>query len=132
SGTVAKLAGVSEGMHFHYAGYLIQRIRFQANDPLLPALKACGYHIEPDVYTKNTMVVEFPIRAAHADDPSFASAGTVSIAEQLATQSFLQTYWSDNAVSCTVTFQPEEADQIADLLSQYRHVIKSTSMLPYV
>lgn len=29
SGTVAKLAGVSEGMHFHYAGYLIQRIRFK-------------------------------------------------------------------------------------------------------
>lgn len=57
SGTVAKLAGVSEGMHFHYAGYLIQRIRFQGNDPLLPALQACGYHIEPDVYTKGTMVL---------------------------------------------------------------------------
>lgn len=27
SGTVAKLAGVSEGMHFHYSNYLIQRIR---------------------------------------------------------------------------------------------------------
>ncbi|EPC98915.1 ribonucleotide reductase subunit alpha, partial [Lacticaseibacillus paracasei subsp. paracasei CNCM I-4648] len=132
SGTVAKLAGVSEGMHFHYAGYLIQRIRFQGNDPLLPALQACGYHIEPDVYTKGTMVVEFPIRAAHADDPAFASAGTVSIAEQIATQAFLQTYWSDNAVSCTVTFQPKEADQIAGLLFQFRHVIKSTSMLPYV
>ncbi len=117
SGTVAKLAGVSEGMHFHYAGYLIQRIRFQGNDPLLPALQACGYHIEPDVYTKGTMVVEFPIRAAHADDPAFASAGTVSIAEQIATQAFLQTYWSDNAVSCTVTFQPKEADQIAGLVS---------------
>ena len=46
SGTVAKLAGVSEGMHFHYAGYLIQRIRFQDTDPLLPALKKCGYHME--------------------------------------------------------------------------------------
>lgn len=132
SGTVAKLAGVSEGMHFHYAGYLIQRIRFQDNDPLLPALQACGYHIEPDVYTKNTMCVEFPIRAAHADDPAFASAGTVSIAEQFATQAFLQKYWSDNAVSCTVTFQPKEADQIAGLLRQYSSAIKSTSLLPYI
>ncbi|ERL64624.1 ribonucleoside-triphosphate reductase, adenosylcobalamin-dependent [Schleiferilactobacillus shenzhenensis] len=132
SGTVAKLAGVSEGMHFHYAGYLIQRIRFQDNDPLLPALKACGYHIEPDVYTKNTMCVEFPIRAAHADSPSFASAGTVAIAEQFATQAFLQKYWSDNAVSCTITFQPKEAAQIAPLLRQYRHAIKSTSLLPYI
>lgn len=131
SGTVAKLAGVSEGMHFHYAGYLIQRIRFQDSDPLLPALAACGYHIEPDVYTKNTMCVEFPVKAANADDPQFASAGNVSIAEQFATQAFLQTYWSDNAVSCTVTFQPDEANQIAGLLTQYRHTTKSTSLLPY-
>ncbi|KRL20808.1 ribonucleoside-triphosphate reductase, adenosylcobalamin-dependent [Lentilactobacillus kisonensis] len=131
SGTVAKLAGVSEGMHFHYAGYLIQRIRFQDTDPLLPALKAVGYKVEPDVYTKNTMVVEFPVRAAHADSKDFASAGNVSIAEQFATQAFLQTYWSDNAVSCTVTFQPEEGDQIAPLMKQYRHTTKSTSLLPY-
>ncbi len=131
SGTVAKLAGVSEGMHFHYAGYLIQRIRFQDSDPLLPALKACGYKIEPDVYTKHTMCVEFPVKAANADDPNFASAGSVSIAEQFATQAFLQTYWSDNAVSCTITFQPNEADEIAPLMYQYRHVTKSTSLLPY-
>lgn len=131
SGTVAKLAGMSEGMHFHYAPYLIQRIRFQANDPLLPALKACGYHIEPDVYTKNTMCVEFPIKAINADDPHFASAGNVSIEEQFATQAFLQKYWSDNAVSCTITFQPKEAAKIADLLYQYRFNTKSTSLLPY-
>jgi len=131
SGTVAKLAGVSEGMHFHYAGYLIQRIRFQDSDPLLPALKACGYKIEPDVYTKHTMCVEFPVKAANADNPNFASAGSVSIAEQFATQAFLQTYWSDNAVSCTITFQADEAKEIAPLMYQYRHVTKSTSLLPY-
>lgn len=131
SGTVAKLAGVSEGMHFHYAGYLIQRIRFQASDPLLPALKECGYSTEPDIYTKNTICVEFPLRAANADSKHFASAGTVSIEEQFATQAFLQKYWSDNAVSCTVTFQDNESKEIAPLLHQYRHEIKSTSLLPY-
>lgn len=131
SGTVAKLAGASEGMHFHYAGYLIQRVRFQDNDPLLLALSAAGYHMEPDVYTKNTMYVEFPMRASHADDPEFASAGTVSIAEQFATQAFLQEYWSDNAVSCTITFQPEEGAEISSLLRQYRFITKSTSLLPY-
>lgn len=131
SGTVAKLAGVSEGMHFHYSGYLIQRIRFQETDPLLPALKDCGYRTEPDIYTPHTICVEFPIKAANADSDNFASAGTVSIAEQFATQAFLQTYWSDNAVSCTITFQNDESDQIAPLLHQYRYAIKSTSLLPY-
>jgi hypothetical protein len=129
---VAKLAGVSEGMHFHYAGYLIQRIRFQDSDPLLPALRLSGYKTEPDVYTKNTVCVEFPVRAAHADSKEFASAGTVSIEEQFATQAFLQKYWSDNAVSCTITFQPkQEGSKIAGLMKQYRHSIKSTSLLPY-
>lgn len=131
SGTVAKLAGVSEGMHFHYAGYLIQRIRFQDTDPLLDALRKCGYHMEPDIYTKHTVCVEFPVRAKNADSPAFASAGTVSIAEQFATQAFLQKYWSDNSVSCTITFQDNEASQIAPLLKQYQTSIKSTSLLPY-
>lgn len=131
SGTVAKLAGVSEGMHFHYAGYLIQRIRFQDTDPLLPALQACGYHMEPDIYTKHTTCVEFPVKAANADNENFASAGTVSIAEQFATQAFLQKYWSDNAVSCTITFQKDESAQIPTLLRQYQTGIKSTSLLPY-
>lgn len=131
SGTVAKLAGVSEGMHFHYAPYLIQRIRFQDDDPLLPALLACGYKIEPDVYTAHTMCVEFPVKAAHAESEDFASAGNVSAEEQLATQAFLQTYWSDNAVSCTVTFQEDEKPSLPKVLSAYAGSIKSTSMLPY-
>lgn len=32
---------------------------------------------------------------------------------------------------CTITFQNDESDQIAPLLHQYRHAIKSTSLLPY-
>ena len=125
------MAGASEGMHFHYGAYLIQRIRFQNSDPLLPALKACGYRTEADIYTENTTCVEFPVKAVGADNPNFASAGTVSIAEQFATQAFLQTYWSDNAVSCTITFQDSEGDQVESLLRQYRFIIKSTSLLPY-
>ena len=75
--------------------------------------------------------MEFPIKAVGVDNPNFASAGTVSIAEQFATQAFLQTYWSDNAVSCTITFQDSESDQVESLLRQYRFITKSTSLLPY-
>ena len=132
SGTVAKLAGVSEGMHFQWAGHFIQRIRFQDDDPLLEALKACGYCMEPDVYTKHTMVVEFPVKASHWQSDSFASAGTVSAEEQLATQAFLQAYWSDNAVSCTVTFQKKEESQLPSILAEFAGRIKSTSLLGYV
>jgi ribonucleoside-triphosphate reductase (thioredoxin) len=131
SGTVSKLAGVSEGVHYHYDKYLIQRIRFQANDPLLPAIEMAGYHIEDDVYSPNTKVVEFLVKAASADEEGFVSAGEVSIEEQFAVQAFMQTYWADNSVSCTITFHKHEHDKIAPLFVQYKDVTKSTSLLPF-
>ena len=131
SGTVSKLAGVSEGVHYHYDKYLIQRIRFQSDDPLIPAIKAAGYKTEPDAYSPNTTVVEFPVKAASADKDGFISAREVSIEEQFANQAFLQAYWSDNSVSCTITFKEHEVDKIAKLLRQYRNYTKSTSLLPF-
>jgi ribonucleoside-triphosphate reductase (thioredoxin) len=131
SGTVSKLAGVSEGVHYHYDKYLIQRIRFQANDPLIPAIKMAGYHIEDCVYSANTKVVEFLVKAASADEEGFISAGEVSIEEQFAVQAFMQKYWADNSVSCTITFHEHEHDKIAPLFVQYKDVTKSTSLLPF-
>lgn len=131
SGTVSKLVGVSEGVHFHYDKYLIQRIRFQANDPLIPAIEAAGYKTEPDAYSSNTTCVEFLVKAPSADEEGFISAGEVSIEEQFAVQAFMQKYWSDNSVSCTITFQKDEADKIASLFRQYRNYTKSTSLLPF-
>ncbi|WP_353949327.1 ribonucleoside-triphosphate reductase, adenosylcobalamin-dependent [Sporolactobacillus sp. Y61] len=131
SGTVSKLAGISEGMHFSFDKYLIQRIRFQDSDPLLPALRKAGYKVEKDVYSENTMVAEFPVKAGGAEYDRFVSANDVSIDEQFATQLFLQTYWADNSVSCTITFHKDEAGKIAGLLRQYRKACKSTSLLPY-
>jgi ribonucleoside-triphosphate reductase, adenosylcobalamin-dependent len=131
SGTVSKLAGVSEGMHFSFDKYIIQRIRFQDSDPLVPAIEKAGYPVEKDAYSANTMVASFPVKAEGAELAHFVSANDVSIEEQFATQAFLQTYWSDNSVSCTITFHPEEKDKISGLFRQYRLSCKSTSLLPY-
>ena len=95
-------------------------------------LKECGYKVEADIYNKHTMCVEFPVKPFGADLDTFASAGDVSASEQLATQAFLQRYWSDNAVSCTVTFRKEEEGSLPSILSAYAGKIKSTSLLQYV
>ncbi len=131
SGTVSLLAGVSPGIHWNYAPYYIRRIRFPKNDQLLELLKQGNYQMEPDVYSETATVVEFYVKAPGAECENFKSAGTVSIEEQIATQAFIQTYWADNSVSCTITFKEEEKEKIAALLKQYKGIIKSTSMLPY-
>lgn len=133
SGTVSKLPGLSAGIHFHYAPYLIQRIRFHELDGNLAILRRLGFHIEPAMREPNTMVVSFPVKAPNADHPNFQSAGNTSLEEQFANQYFFAYAWADNAVSATLTFQFEKDEhlQIEKLLSWYGKRVKTISLLPY-
>lgn len=114
SGTVSILMGVSPGQHFHWAPYMIRRVRMAASAQLVPVLMECGYNIEyaikgwddkgENVYDYNTVVIEFPVKAPTAENALFQSAGDVTLREQAALQALLATYWSDNAVSATLSF----------------------------
>lgn len=115
SGTVSLLMGCSPGQHYHWAPYMIRRVRMASSAPLVPVLRECGYHIEEAIvgfnadgspkYDSNTLVVEFPVKAPTADHTNFQSAGDVPLREQAALQALLATYWSDNAVSATLSFK---------------------------
>ena len=124
SGTVSLLAGVNPGCHFPEFDYYIRRVRIAKGSPLLNVLKQSGYTIEQDVVDKSSWVVEFPIRNEGK------SLKDVSIWEQVALAAFLQKFWSDNQVSCTVTFRPEEAKQIKTVLEYFKYDLKSISFLP--
>jgi ribonucleoside-triphosphate reductase (thioredoxin) len=51
--------------------------------------------------------------------------------EQLGLAAFLQRYWADNQVSCTVTFDPEtEGPQLQNALNLYQYQLKGISFLP--
>ena len=51
--------------------------------------------------------------------------------EQMALASFMQRYWADNQVSCTVTFDPKkEGPQIATALNSFQYQLKGISLLP--
>jgi ribonucleoside-triphosphate reductase len=59
-----------------------------------------------------TLVVEFPVKAPTADHENFQSAGDVPLREQAALQALLATYWSDNAVSATLSFKKAQAKPV--------------------
>jgi ribonucleoside-triphosphate reductase len=115
SGTVSILMGVSPGQHYHWSPFMIRRIRMSANAPLVDVLIKCGYYVEPavkgfdadgnNVYDYSTVVCEFPVKAPTAEHAKFQSAGEVPLREQAALQALLATYWSDNAVSATLSFK---------------------------
>lgn len=126
SGTVSLLAGVNPGCHFPEFDYYIRRVRVAKNSPLIPAIIDSGLRIEDDVVDSSSAVVEFPV---HNEGRSLKD---VSIWEQVALATFLQKYWSDNQVSCTVTFKPEERNQIKPVLDFYKYDLKSISFLPKI
>jgi adenosylcobalamin-dependent ribonucleoside-triphosphate reductase len=131
SGTVAKLPGVSSGIHWNYSQYLIQRIRFHETDPNLKVMEAAGLPIERAAKEPNTMVVEFAVMNANAEHPNFLGAGDIPLEVQFANQYLFAYAWADNAVSATLTFKYDETDKIEPLLAAYNNKIKSTSLLPY-
>jgi len=127
SGTVSLLNGSTPGIHYPEDEYYIRRIRFSADSTLLPALKEAGYKIEKDSYSPNTMCVEFPVH-----EPFFMKGKRdISMWEQLEIAAQYQYYWADNSVSITVTFHPDEADQIKDALEMYEARLKAVSFLRY-
>jgi ribonucleoside-triphosphate reductase (thioredoxin) len=151
SGSISKLMGVSAGQHDHWDRYYIQRIRIAADAPIMDLIYKAGYPVEPMilgrkddgtvVYDYNTVVVEFPMKAPTADHPKFRSSREIPLMEQAERQAILQTYWSDNAVSATLTFHkpsPENGltdeqviEEITEVLDRFKGVFKSTSLLPH-
>lgn len=156
SGSQSKVMGVSAGQHDHWSPYFIQRMRIASDAPVMDLIYASGYPVEPVIkgrteegaplYDNHTVVVEFPVKAPTADHPNFKSSKDVPLMEQAERQAILQTYWSDNAVSATLTFHravevdgvwengithEDVIEEITQVLEKYQGVFKSTSLLPH-
>jgi ribonucleoside-triphosphate reductase len=127
SGTVSLLAGVSSGVHFPVGGYVLRRVRVAAESPVAGLLAAGGVPSQPDVYSENTTVFEFPLAYNHGRTRSVKH---VSVYEQAALVAMLQRCWADNAVSNTLTVQPSEMGQVERVLALFAPQVKSLSLMP--
>ena len=129
SGTVSLLPGVTPGVHPGFSRHYIRRIRFSVDDPIVAACRKNGYHVEPKVEfdgtpDHGTQIVSFPVDGG-ADT---ITASQVSAVKQMDMQRFLQTHWSDNAVSVTVYYRDDELPEIkAKLTDEYRDGVKTIS-----
>lgn len=125
-GTTPLLVGVEGGLKLPTSQYYMRTIRIDHISPLIPALESAGYRVETDRTTPRTKVVYFPCKAP--DGVRLATETTVW--EQAVIFTALQKYWSDNMVSATLTFQPNEAKDLARLVQAYEGQWKCVSFLP--
>lgn len=131
SGTLSLLPGVTSGVHPAYSQYMIRRIRFASNHPIVDVVRKAGYNVEyqrkfDGTEDYGTVVAEFPL--AYPEGTALASE--TSAIEQMEFVKRLQSEWSDNAVSCTVYYKLEELDGIkAYLKKNFNKTFKTLSFL---
>lgn len=144
TGTIAKMPGVSEGVHPIFAQYFIRRIRFSKLDPdqvrQVEQYRARGYRVVDDIYAANTAVVEIPTKdtlVQAVEDIGLPaeiveSAADLSLNDMLRFQRGYQRYWADNAVSYTANFDPEKytASDIRSSLVLFGGDLKGATVFP--
>jgi adenosylcobalamin-dependent ribonucleoside-triphosphate reductase len=149
SGTVSILAGATPGIHYTHAEFYFRTVRIPVESPLVVKLLKAGYRIEIDVNNavredksailikdsaalesyKNsgfTTVVYFPVKEKNFTKSKFDA----TLWEQLTFVREMQHYWSDNSVSCTVTVQEHEKDQLPTAIEAFAPYVKTLSFLP--
>jgi ribonucleoside-triphosphate reductase (thioredoxin) len=126
SGTVSLMSGATPGVHWPPGGkHYLRAIRFADTDPLVPEFIMAGYTVEPDIVSRNTVVVYFPI------ETNVRGEKEVTIFEKINLASEAQRHWSDNSVSATISFDAKlEAEFVPTVLNMYEGKLKTISFLP--
>lgn len=147
TGTIAKLPGVTEGIHPVFALYFIRRIRFSIVDP--DQWATCmdyanrGFLVEPDAAAAETMVVSIPTKDILLDQvaalwgPERAhelvqSPAELTLQDMLNVQAMYQDLWADNAVSYTANVDPKKysVTDLTQLLTEYGPELKGGTVFP--
>jgi ribonucleoside-triphosphate reductase len=143
TGTIAKLAGRTEGIHPPYAKYFIRRVRYSTIDPdqnrKVKEFRLLGYDVEADLYTPNTVVVSFPTKESLVaeleelgiSEDILESVDEISLEDMLNVQKMYQTYYADNAVSFTVNVPNGKysVSEVAEILLPFLPYLKGTTMM---
>jgi ribonucleoside-triphosphate reductase len=146
TGTIAKMPGVSEGIHPIFSKYFIRRVRFSKNDPdqmaQVDLLDLQGYHVEDDLFAADTVVVSMPTKDTLVQDvvdrygrdgeDIVEAASDLTLNEMLAFQALYQQAWADNAVSFTANVDPDQytAADVAEQLTKFGGLLKGATVFP--
>lgn len=130
SGTLSLLGGVCAGIHWPEGAFMLRRVVLPENDiDLIKKLKDHGIFVYQDKNPPNFIFAVFPIKYP----PKIAAQRNRTIWEQLSLIELVQTYWSDNQVSCTVKFDPKSIDapEISRFLQSCSLHLKSIAMIAH-
>lgn len=129
TGTIAKLAGTTEGLQSIHSPYFIRRVRFSDTDPNMPKT----YPMEPCLYNAATTVVSIPCvdPVVQRIGDYVAGAMDITIEEMMHLQAVVQENYADNSISVTIQL-PSKSDpqELREAILAYLPRLKGMTCFP--
>ena len=118
SGTLSKIMDCTEGVHKPLGKYIFNNVQFSTYDPMIPLLRDAGYKVINHPTDPTGVLVTFPVE--WKDVPFHKEAGKEvnleSAVQQLDRYKLLQTSWTQQNTSVTISYDPSEVSEIIDWL----------------
>ena len=118
SGTLSKIMDCTEGVHKPLGKYIFNNVQFSTYDPMIPLLRDAGYKVINHPTDPTGVLVTFPVE--WKDVPFHKESGKEvnleSAVHQLERYKLLQTSWTQQNTSVTISYDPSEVSEIIDWL----------------
>lgn len=123
SGTLSKIMDTTEGVHKPLGKYIFNNVNFGKHDPIIPKVREAGYEVFDNPNDPEGVLVKFPVKWDGVEfDKVVNSEGELlevnleSAIAQLERYKKYQIHWTQQNTSVTISYSPEEVDEIIDWL----------------
>ena len=118
SGTLSKIMDTTEGIHKPLGKYIFNNVQFSRFDPVVEVLKEANYTVINHPTDPSGVLVTFPVEwkdvPFHIQDGKEVNLDTAI--EQLEKYKLIQTSWTQQNTSVTISYDPSEVPAIIDWL----------------
>jgi len=131
SGTLSKIMDTTEGIHKPLGKYIFNNVQFSKYDPVVDKLRAANYTVINHPTDDSGVLVTFPVKW---DDVPFAKVkgkevNIDSAIEQLEKYKLIQTSWTQQNTSVTISYDLTEVESIIHWLLNNWDVYVGVSFL---
>ena len=114
SGTLSKIMDTTEGIHKPLGKYIFNNVQFSKYDPVVEKLRAANYNIINHPTDDSGVLVTFPVKW---DDVPFHKVKGIEVnldtaIEQLEKYKLIQTSWTQQNTSVTISYGLDEVEDI--------------------
>jgi len=118
SGTLSKIMDTTEGIHKPLGKYIFNNVQFSKFDPVVEVLRDANYNVVNHPTDDSGVLITFPVE--WIDVPFHKVSGKEvnldTAVEQLEKYKLIQTSWTQQNTSVTISYDPSEVPAIIDWL----------------